>query len=154
MSTWNMNICSHGAKELQRLPLFHLSNTSRDPLSKSARRSSAHFTNRTKITVFMCKQKLYPIWFSWRCNSYPVNLQSGALSSGIAKFTIRYSVDTAKTSFPDSTAIGEYKGSRAVCSTFPWTRVTKPLETSVYLTVSNSLMSNSHVGSSSVNSGV
>ena len=59
----------------------------------------------------MCEQKPYPIWFSWRRYGYPVNLRSGALSSGIAQVTIRYSVDTATTSFPDRAAIGQYQGS-------------------------------------------
>ena len=30
------------------------------------------YRNRTEITVLMCEEKLYPLWFSCRRKSYPV----------------------------------------------------------------------------------
>ena len=32
--------------------------------------ASVRYRNRTEITVLMCKQKLYPVWFSFRRKSY------------------------------------------------------------------------------------
>ena len=30
------------------------------------------YTNRAEITLFMCEQKFYPVWFSCRCKSYRI----------------------------------------------------------------------------------
>ena len=44
------------------------------PLYRSARRSFAPLqkSRRKEITVLMCEQKPYPVWFSRRRKSYPV----------------------------------------------------------------------------------
>ena len=72
------NRCLHGTKE------WYKTNLLRDAsLSRSVRRGAAQLHSVTEIaratTVLVCKQKPYPVWFSWQRKSYPI----GSLSNNV-----------------------------------------------------------------------
>jgi len=43
--------------------------------------ASIRHRNRAATTVLMCEQKPHPVWFSWRCKTYPVKCEHNIRNS-------------------------------------------------------------------------
>ena len=43
--------------------------------------ASLRYRNRAEITVFMCEQKPYPVWFSRQRKSYPISVKTESVAA-------------------------------------------------------------------------
>ena len=58
---------------------------------RDRRNASLRYRNRAEITVLMCEQKLYPVWLSRRCKSFPVYCEQSPI--GKARKNARWIVN-------------------------------------------------------------